>query len=422
MQPPKRDRSETGVRDQFGGDRGMMTTRSVTEATGGDQFGDQFGWDRGTTTNTSVSVVSADQFSDSVRTATRDQFGDRSVVVAPTLPILFDMTSSSMIKTAVSQQFRSGPPGVGGDPSIQASRSVILESFQLMTLSVRKCPYCGIMLLGAHRRNRFSEPDGWCCGGERANRQHVFWPGQLPWQLECIHDFSQYARVINSLLSVAVIHGSRDQGHSYRMLSYQAPVMTINGQIYARLMRDANRCWFVHDADYDRNLMSLLKNTEQVKVLELFTQLLQANNIMHRNYADTVDLHAESQVKILMDEETRMCSVYIDNGNVTLPPARSMYVLGSGNVIDEMDPAWEVFGYPVMHFTGNATYAWSQETVSVGGRHLSLLDYARSVMLMQPRFWRYGRLAEQWVLDMWARNEQHNVRSWTAPYVQDKFS
>ena len=95
MQPPKRDRSDTGVRDQFGGDRGMITTRSVTEATGGDQFGDQFGWDRGMTTNTSVSVVSVDQFSDCVRTATRDQFGDRSVVVAPTLPILFDMTSSS---------------------------------------------------------------------------------------------------------------------------------------------------------------------------------------------------------------------------------------------------------------------------------------------------------------------------------------
>ena len=220
MQPPKRDRSDTGVRDQFGGDRGMMTTRSVTVATGGDQFGDQFGWDRGTTTNTSVSVVSADQFSDSVRTATRDQFGDRSVVVAPTLPILFDMTSSSMIQTAVSQQFRSGPPGVVGDTRIQASRTFILESFQLMTLSVRKCPYCGIMLLGAHRRNRFSEPDGWCCGGERANRQHVFWPGQLPWQLECIHDFSQYARVINSLLSVAVIHGSRDQGHSYALVFF----------------------------------------------------------------------------------------------------------------------------------------------------------------------------------------------------------
>ena len=127
-----------------------------------------------------------------------------------------------------------------------------------------------------------------------------------------------------------------------------------------------------------------------------------------------------SKVTIIMDEETRMCSVYIDNGNVTLPPARSMYVLGSGNVIDEMDPMWEVLGYPTMHFTGNATYAWSPDTVSVGNRRLSLLDYTRSVMLMQPRFWRYGRLAEQWVLDMWARNEQNNVRSWTAPYVQDK--
>ena len=192
----------------------------------------------------------------------RDQFGGPTADDPGPFPA-FDMTSSSMSTTAVSQQFRSGI-GLGGESRIQASRTMILESFQRMNVSVRKCSECGIMLLGAHRTNsrglnRFSEPDGWCCGGAYATRQHMFWPGQLPWQLDCIHDFSQYARVINSLLSVAVIHGSRDQGHSYRVLGYQAPVMTINGQVYARLMRDANRCWFVHDADYDKNLMFFAK-------------------------------------------------------------------------------------------------------------------------------------------------------------------
>ena len=363
MQPPKRGRmnekseltdqfgSRTNNRDQFAEELGHHQQRNVTTVR--DQFGSkQRGDHRPPNVTTTTVEVSSDQFCFRVRT--RDQFGDREV--APAFLPTFDMTCSNMIQTAVSQQFRSGI-GVGGDNTIQASRLVILESFQRMILSVRKCPYCGIMLLGAHRRNRFSEPDGWCCGGEHPNRQHMFWPGPLPWQLECIHDFSKCARVVNSLLSIAVIHGSRDQGLSYRVLGYQAPVMTINGQVYARLMRDANRCWFIHDADYDRNLISLLKSAEQVQVLELFTQLLQSNNTLHRSFGETVGLHEDSRVTILMDEETRMCSVYIDNGNVTLPPARSMYVLGSGNVIDEMDPAWEVLGYPTMHFTGNATYA-----------------------------------------------------------------
>ena len=79
------------------------------------------------------------------------------------------------------------------------------------------------------------------------------------------------------LLSVAVIHGSRDEGMSYRRLSYQAPVMTLNGQVYARLMRDANRCWFEHDADYELRLLALFKSAEQSNVLTAFTRVLQQN-------------------------------------------------------------------------------------------------------------------------------------------------
>ena len=276
------------------------------------------------------------------------------------------------------------------------------------------------MLLGLHRADSFAEPDGWCCGSASRSRRHVPWPS-LPWEID-VHDFSKYARVLNSLLSVAVIHGPRHEGLASRNLSYQAPVMTVNGQVYARLMRNAKKLWFVQDADYDETFFSLLKTPEEIQVLELFTGLLQRHNSLHRNFNDQVHLHASSRVTVFMEEETRMCSVFIDDGNVTLPPARSMYVIGSAMAIDELDPAWEVLGYPVFHFTGNASYAWSPNMRALGVRDgpLSLLDYARSVMLTQPSFWKHGRLAEQWVLDMWARNEQHNVRAWMSPILQDK--
>ena len=117
-----------------------------------------------------------------------------------------------------------------------------------------------------------------------------------------------------------------------------------------------------------------------------------------------------------------MCSVFIDDGNVTLPPARSMYVVGGRDAIDELSPMWEILAYPFLHFTGRASYAWSPDMVAAGARDrpLTLLDYTRSVMLTQPGFWKFGRLAEQWILDMWARNEQHNVRAWMSANVQDK--
>ena len=334
-------------------------------------------------------------------------------------PREIDNPSSSMIRTAPSQQFRSSGHGAG----MQASREIILETFARSPIAVRQCPVCNIQLLGRDRLKPFAEVDGWCCGGPTRNRQHKYWP-LIPWQID-VFDFSRYARVLNSLLSVAVIHGARDEGLSYRTLSYQAPVMTVNGQVYARLMRDANHCWFVYDADYQSTLLALLKSAEETEVLHSFTRLLQQHNSLHRNCADTISLHASSRVTVLLEEETRMCSVYVDNGNVTLPPARSMYVIGSANTIDELDPAWEVLGYPVFHFTGDSSYAWSPGMIGAAAlgtrtRPLSLLDYTRSVILMQPGFWKYGRLAEQWMLDMWARNEQQNVRVWMSSHVQDK--
>ena len=326
----------------------------------------------------------------------------------------FDMSASNMLQTALGQQFRSN---IFADTTVQNSRAFILDTLGNMPTAVRKCPHCGIMIIGCHTRKPFAERDEWCCG--RGFRQHLLWP-PLPPDIVEDYDFSKYARVINSLLSVAVIHGPRKEGLSYRTLSYQAPVMTLNGQVYARLMRNANHCWFIHDADYDKTLLSLLKSADETSVLERFTRLLQQNNCLHRNYANSVSMDASSRVSVLLDEETRMCSVYVDDGNVTLPPARSMYVLGSAEVIDELDPAWEVLAYPTIHWTGDTTFAWSPDTVSAGGRRLTILDYARSVILMQPKFWKYGRLAEQWILDMWARNEQQNVRAWTSPQIQDK--
>ena len=326
----------------------------------------------------------------------------------------FDMDDSEMIRTTPAQQFRSHAFG----DAMSDSRNVILERLRIAAVAVRRCQHCGIMLLGYNGQTSFAEMNGWCCGGATQNRRHIPWP-VLPWDVT-VTDFSKSARVINSLLSVAVIHGQRDEGMSYRHLSYQAPVMTVNGQVYSRLVRDAKKCWFIHDADYDDRLLALLKSAEETRILHRFTRLLQENNSLHRNINDTIHIHQTSRASIILDEDTRMCSVFVDDGNIALPPARSMYVIGSSNVIDELDPAWEILGYPIMHFTGNTTYAWDRDKVSADGSKITLLSYARSVMLTQPGFWKYGRLAEQYVLDMWARQEQQSVRVWKSPAVQDK--
>jgi len=276
-------------------------------------------------------------------------------------------------------------------------------------VQVRRCSHCSTLLLSL-------ETDFVCCG--RGTRQHHAWP-KLPPDISGTN-FAAYARVINCLLSPVVIHGSSGEGINYRQLSYQRSVMTVSGTLYNRTIRDHKNCWFLHDSEYDATLRKFLKTPLQVAVLHKFTALLQEKNSLFSPAVAAQALPPSTQVFLDMSEETRMCSVYVYDGRTDLAPSRNMILLSSGQHIDELSPAWEVLGYPTIHYTGNLRCAWYQGYTSLAGQQLSLLQYLRSVMLTQLGFWRYGRLAEQYVLDMWARQEQVNVRTWTSPLLQQK--
>jgi len=58
--------------------------------------------------------------------------------------------------------------------------------------------------------------------------------------------------------------------------------------------------------------------------------------------------------------------------------------------------------------------------VSFNGSSMTLLDYLKSVILTQRHFWKFGRLAEQFVLDTWARQEQSQVQIWRSERVQSR--
>jgi len=167
----------------------------------------------------------------------------------------------SMLHTAPSQQFRS--VCLEGDEQTHStsaqSRQHVQALLDMQTPSVRKCPICRTILLGKNQWEPFAEWDSFCCGG--GSRQHEQWH-PLPKKFDSMV-FTKVARVINCLHSPTTLHGSSNEGIGYRHLSYQAPVMTLSGQLYARFMRCPANCWFLHDASYDSQLSSLLKNEEQ---------------------------------------------------------------------------------------------------------------------------------------------------------------
>ena len=301
---------------------------------------------------------------------------------------------------------------------IRAARQRITRTFDSLRAilsadveSIRTCPNCKCRLLN-------TEEDVFCCNHGR--RLHLPWP-VLPHDLRST-DFKSYARVINCLLSPVVMHGAtKGEGFSHRFLSYQRSVMTLSGTVYNRAHREQKNCWFLHDANYDERLRLFLSNAKQVAVLHRFTAVLQQYNRLFSPAVADHPLPSGSQVYLEIPEETRMCSVYVYDGQRTdFAPARNMILVGSGQSIDELSPLWELYGYPTMHFTGDLRYVWSEQYQSMRGDRMTLLQYLKSVLMSQSGFWRFGRLAEHYILDMWARQDQVNMRSWLSPPFQDK--
>jgi len=117
------------------------------------------------------------------------------------------------------------------------------------------------------------------------------------------------------------------------------------------------------------------------------------------------------------------------------PPPREYLVVGSGQTLSDIDPMWELLGYPLFHITGKVNACWRPGMIPLAAtfsvvssrrklttrrsRCLTLMAYMRSVMLHEPHFWLASRLAQQFVLDCWSRYEEHNMKRWLSPQFQE---
>jgi len=329
------------------------------------------------------------------------------------------MTPKGVPFTAPSQQFRSTDVEPQGTESTSnESRRCVQQILDAQPVKVRRCRFCSAILLGSSQDSLFAEKDIFCCGF--GARRHDPWHA-LPNSFDSMV-FTKVARVVNCLLSPTTIHGDAGEGIGYRHLSYQAPVMTINGQLYSRFMRNPSNCWFLHDAKYDQRLYDLFRNSEQKEVLTQFHKLLVKEHSFRKLLRDGWNvqdiMREDTRVWVTLDEDTRLCAVYVSSNACELTGRRQLYVLGANTTIAEDQPEWELLAYPIMHYRGDITKAWFPGKKSITGQPLKLGQYLRSVIMTQPGFWRYGRLAEQFVLDTWARQEQMSLAAMKSETVQ----
>jgi len=263
------------------------------------------------------------------------------------------------------------PQGFRHDQDDVDSRPIIMESkkrikfflnSQVSPLLTKNCTHCGMRLL-------LDENNGWCCGA--GTKRHKPWP-EIPSELARIMDerpqkFSDLSRVFNSLFCSAVLHaGSNEEGFSYHV-SNGPPCMRFSGNLYARLMRTSQHCWFLNDARFAVAYRSLSSNDKQI-VRNIASVLIYHNSCAAQmwNLNPRVGvLHSSTDVSegsvVFCDDPDKatVCVLYV--GPSTLPPPRKLCaaaILGSGQLLDEDHPLWEVLLYPLFHPTGSTSTTW----------------------------------------------------------------
>jgi len=303
---------------------------------------------------------------------------------------------------------------------------VLLMMQSTRYMGLRHCPTCGVFLLP-------HEADGWCCG--HGKRRHWPWSSGNNAQLRAFYTtqgIGDVSRMINSLFTMGTVYSSgRAAGFTYHVGNHP-PCLRVCGTLHNRLMRTTQNCWFIQDASYSNTFLSLAKRFQDaVNWFRLF--LLRSNNPFAsiaglppgtpNHVPPALDSIREGRISLVIEnhlqlDDTVLRAVYVGPG--CLAPERTLFHIGSGLAVSEDSPLWEILAYPYFHPSASQNEAWSPNYKSIVDTRLRHLQYLRSVMFSEPYFWISSRIAHQFILDGWARNEQRLVQVWRSPTIQGR--
>ena len=328
--------------------------------------------------------------------------------------------------------------------TFRASRKdsiAILQCFPSETEKLWICTSCRLPLLESERnlRDDADHQTGFFCCGNGGSRRHVPWP-QVPEQMKMIMKsprFPVLSRALNSLFSPVVMYSKDAEGYTYRAAG-GPPILRVCGQMYGHLKKNPSACWFVHDIHFGSHYADLVNGKNRAFV-HTVCSILRSHNRMSAALLDpttnsfpTSDVIREgSIVAVNMSDELSLMYV----GPFDAAPERQCAVFGGGQTLTDIDPLWELLGYPLFHPAGVLSVCWRPNMRPLSptmtsssrrkhkpkaSRNLTLLAYMRSVMMHEPNFWMASRLAQQFVLDCWSRYEQHNMKRWLHPQFQER--
>ena len=296
----------------------------------------------------------------------------------------------------------------------------VTRMMQLNVPAARPCSLgCGVRLLE-------SENNNWCCAGFQMQHQPWLQPPEELMRIMNETSFRYFGRIVNNALSPAVLSSwseGNEKGLHYYTAHQGPPAMRLSGQLHAKLRRDIESCWFVRDE------VPIPFGTKKAKKKEY--------EYIHRVRDILRDVHPLGRVVVSQVERYRLengmqdlcvqvavtdhqlSSVYVGRSGMAPPrTAVNIHEIASRNYVQELAPEWETLLYPLLFPHGDSRFCWSKALKSMGGRLLTLSGYIKSIMLRQRHFWQTGALAQQFILDGFARAEQQSIAVWKSEKVQ----
>ena len=265
----------------------------------------------------------------------------------------------------------------------------------------RNCRHCGTRLLDV-------EPDTFCC---RNGKQILPRLPQYPdYFLDVVEQWrrqnSFFVRKLNNLFSFTAI------GVTGGFARGIWGAVAITGRVYHRLLSPETGAhswrWFLYDS-HGRN-----EAAERLQVppdlVEATRRMLEERNPFLRSVRSAIETTEEQSYSIHLDQDPAGGEVaaLISAHNLAEVRGRKIVVRNRNtnreDFVDLLSPSYEPLQYPVLFPCGTA--GWSVQNP----QRLSQINWYKSRLLQEPRFKLFGRLACEYLVDMYSRVEEQRLQ------------
>ena len=286
--------------------------------------------------------------------------------------------------------------------------------------NVHQCPFCHILLLTGER-------PGFCCGknGRYLNKVPPLPPLPEQYNIFLHHpQISSLSRILNLIFSFA----SLETTHQFPEISGPPGFVAIQGRVYHRV-RPSHLNSAVHWFLYDGFLRDNIPHSEWAAMIPpdwidaMENSLLQHNSFVQSLcFLSSIDPNRcpEAHLAIKDSGSTSEIAAIMNYANTTHNEARSRNMVlirhdGENQNISTISRLWEPLAYPLLF--PHATLGWgvsgSNDEIDTGlAAHLQddsetptrqIMHY-RGRVLRKSRFQIFGRLTNEYLVDMFSRN------------------